>query len=126
MEDKPKKETIHQDRILLKGEALDRVNHWSKQVSEKVWGTKVSHTALVHWLIDSHPDELSASELNGIEAKFFDEVKYTESLLRELKVAKAKGEKTTINDLLARLRSVSPQRKGGNVEKCQKDGNPNA
>ncbi len=100
MEDKQKKEVVRQDRILLKGEALDRVNRWSVQVCAKVPQAKISHSALLHWLVMAHPESLSESELDELGRSFHDDLRYAKWLVRQIEISRAKGEKTDLKSLM--------------------------
>lgn len=96
----PKKRAIRQDRVTLKSEALGKLNQWSKQLGDRIKGTKISRSDIVDWLIESHADSLSDDEISDLEKSHFDEVKFAEWAVTQLKKARANGSITTLADLL--------------------------
>jgi hypothetical protein len=91
----------YNERIHLTKEALDRVTHWSDQISQQLKGSKVTRSAIVEWLVIVRPSELSESEISELQSKHFDEVKFAAWALKELKAAKARGEALSMSDLLS-------------------------
>src|SRR5690242_4727672 len=57
---------------------------------------------LVNFLIMNRSDTLSAIDLSGIETQFFDELKFAQWAVEELKLAKARGDQTTLADIVSR------------------------
>ncbi len=61
----------------------------------------------------SHTINLSESELNELEAKYFDEVKFAQWAVDELKAARARGDSVTLSELLSNApkKPPTPKRK---------------
>jgi hypothetical protein len=86
------KKQKHPDRITLAPSALEKLSQWTGQLNSKNPGVTATRSDLVAWLIAIHADELSSSELNLLEEKFFDSVKYAKWAVKAVIEAKARGE----------------------------------
>jgi len=99
---KPKKQRItFPDRISLDPESLGRVKNWIEVIGVTFPGIKVVRSDIVNWLIKSHKEELSPSELKQIEAQFYDELARAKWAVDELKARLARGENATIQSVLS-------------------------
>src|SRR5437867_2151727 len=99
-ENKEKKRQIHYDRVTVTKIALERLNSWVSQVHAEGKGVFVNRNDLVKWLIESHEEHLSASDLNEIEQMFYDEAKFANWAMKEFRQAIARGEKVTLADII--------------------------
>jgi hypothetical protein len=95
-----KKEKQKQDRVSLDGESLERLNSWLVQLQEELQGIKVNRTDLVRWLISSHAVLLSRTEMESIREQCFDEVEYASWALKQVKKARAEGQKLSPQDVM--------------------------
>lgn len=86
------KKQKHPDRVTLAPDALDKLSKWVDQLYKKNPGVKATRSDLVAWLIEVHAEDLSLSELNSLEEKFFDSVKYAKWAVKAIIEAKARGE----------------------------------
>lgn len=100
--------TQHPDRVWIKANALNRLNHWVNEATERLRGVKLSRTDLVNFLILSHPEALSTQEMKEIEMRYFDPVKQGEWALGELRAARARGEQVTLEDILVGQKAALP------------------
>lgn len=102
-----KKETTNRpsDRITIGPDALLRLNQFLEQSGKCLRGIKLSKNELVNFLILNHCDTLSSSELKELENKYFDEVKFAQWALSELKAAKARGEAVTFANIVSKVSS---------------------
>ncbi|MGK5085316.1 hypothetical protein WDW37_18680 [Bdellovibrionota bacterium FG-1] len=110
-----KPHTRNPDRITINAQALERVNAWVDELE----GRKItlSRNQLVNWLLCHHDTLLSPAELRGLETAFFDEVRFAEWALRELKATQSRGESTTLTEIIARHRPVvRAERKTGKTK----------
>jgi hypothetical protein len=89
-----------QDRVSLDGDSLERLNKWLAQLQEELQGIKVSRTDLVRWLIHSHAVLLTRNEMDGIREQCFDDVEYASWALRQVKKARAEGQKLSLQDVM--------------------------
>ncbi len=89
------KKQKYPDRLTLRPTALVKLSHWATQINNSSPGTNVTRADLVHWLIETYSDDLSASDLKTMQEKFYDCVKHAKWVLKEANEAKAAGQ--TIN-----------------------------
>ena len=100
-----KKRAVAVDRITLRPDSLNRLDGWLASLQVKFRGIRVSRSDLVNWLIGARAPELSGAELRALQREYFDEVQFTAWALRELKDARARGEKLSLKDIMARDRA---------------------
>lgn len=86
------KKQKHPDRITLPPNALEKLGRWIDFLHNKSAGIKVTRSDLVTWLINSHSENLSTSEVSDLEGKFFDNLKYAKWAVKEIMEARARGE----------------------------------
>lgn len=98
------------ERITLDVSAMERVTAWMDDLASLLKGSTVNRTELVNWLINHHDRELSAQEVRGLEQAFFDEVKFAEWAVTELKAAQARGESVTLSEIIAKHRPARVER----------------
>lgn len=85
------KKQKYPDRLTLRPTALEKLSHWATQINNSSPGTNVTRADLVHWLIETYSDDLSASDLKIMQEKFYDCVKHAKWVLKEANEAKAAG-----------------------------------
>ncbi len=108
----------HPDRIKISAEALSKLSKWNETISTLLRGVKLTRSDLVNFLIMNHDEQLSARELRSLEELFFDEVKFAQWAVEELKAAKLRGESVTLADVINRHRS--PKSESQSVRKRRK------
>ena len=92
------------DRISLKPDALERLEKWASTISDRT-KARVKKSDLAQWVIMSHPPTLSEAEIVAIEKLFFDEIKYAEWILKQVREKKARGETVNLSELIPTKRS---------------------
>lgn len=100
----------HPDRLTVSPEALERLNGWIADLETRLKGISLSRNQLVQWLIMGHAASLSAQEMKQIEEEFFDELKFAEWALKELRGAQARGERVTLAEIVARSRATKSEK----------------
>lgn len=110
------KKQKHPDRITLTPDALVKLSKWIDQIYKKNPGAKATRSDLVAWLIEVHAEDLSLSELNSLEEKFFDSVKYAKWAVKAIIEAKSRGEVLNLkligaNGATASLNESKPKKK---------------
>lgn len=95
----------HPDRIKVSPEVLSRLSLWNEEITGRLRGVKLTRSDLVNFLILNHEQALSSSELKELENRYFDEVKFAQWALEELKAARARGESLSLADILAQNRT---------------------
>ncbi len=78
----------HDDRVTLDVETLQRMDAWIEQVKAATKGVAVSRKDLVNWMVRQHDSHLSPDELAALRSKFFDEVRFLQQTIREVKAAR--------------------------------------
>ncbi len=96
----------HPDRIKIGPEALSRLNQFSEQASECLRGVRLTRSDLVNFLILNRAENLSTEELKSLEEKYFDEVKFAQWAVEELKAAKIRGESISLATILSNNRTT--------------------
>ncbi len=104
----PETRNQHPDRIKISPEALSRLSIWNDEATSRLRGVKLTRSDLVNFLILNHEQALSQAELKALENQFFDEVKFAQWAVDELKAAKGRGESIRLAEIIARNRSSLP------------------
>lgn len=94
----------HPDRIKVSAAAVQRLAAWNVQLAERLRGIKLTRSDLVNFIILNHPEALTAVELNELQARHFDEVKFVLWAVEEKKAAQARGDDITIAEIMAQNR----------------------
>lgn len=104
MENEKRKRQKHSDRILLAPEALVALQNFDSQIETAFGPTvSVSHKDKVTFLLDQRGFALTAAELEQIRTLYFDEVKAVQLALKELKVARASGDRAKVDEVMKKL-----------------------
>ena len=98
------------ERITLDKENLEKVDGWISKIMESKKGVKITKTSLVNWMIQQHSPDLSMHEQKRLEEAFFDEVKFGQWLIQEMKTRRANGEKVSVQDLLKTSKTTVSQK----------------
>lgn len=106
-EQKPKQRSKHPDRVTVSAEALTRLGTWAAEVGERLKGTQITKSDLVNFLILSHALNLSEKELSELSAAHFNEVRFAEWALRQLK----EGKVQSLSEIVGLV--GQPKQKGG-------------
>ncbi len=124
--DAPETETRnqHPDRIKISPEALSRLSLWNEEITGRLRGVKLTRSDLVNFLILNHEQALSSSELKELENRYFDEVKFAQWALEELKAARARGESLSLADILVQNRTSPATKYEPKVRKGKKKDPP--
>lgn len=111
IEVKPRRRTVYSDRVILKPELLAKSDGWIEQVKAKRKGVRISRKDVVLWKLKQASADLSDVELEELTSAFYDEERFLLDLLKEVKAAKARGEKATLPDLDVKPSKASARRK---------------
>lgn len=74
-EQSKKPRSHHPERIILRPEALARVNLWTERITFKLKGSAFSRSDLVSWMITNRAEELSEAEETVLVNTYFDPLK---------------------------------------------------
>ena len=88
------------NRFYLKSETNERLDRWVDKINSNLKGVTVKRSDLINWIIGNHPDELGPKELVSITKEFYSESAFTVWALETVKEALARGEATTLADVM--------------------------
>jgi len=97
---RPRKNTQTIERVTLSEEVVKRLDQWSAQARGARPGVDISRRDLVNWLILSHSEVLSSSEEKALSDEYYDELRFIQFAVKELKAAKLRGENVTLQELM--------------------------
>lgn len=109
----PKKKVRHPDRVTLTAEALSRLTEMLNQLDGHLKGSRVTKSDLASFLVLSRSSQLSDQEVEQLKRQHFDEVRFAQWALRQLKAAKAEGKTLSLAEVMQQgqaLQSVSETR----------------
>jgi len=106
-----KKRVKHPDRVTLTPEALSRLAHWVSDLEAHLKGSRVTKSDLANFLVLSHPGHLSEREIEQLKSQHFDEVRFAEWAVRQLKAAKAEGKDLSLADIMKTEKEAAPKAK---------------
>lgn len=95
-----KKRIRHPDRVTLHPDALVRLSEWSADLEKHLKGSRITKSDLVNFLILSHSVHLAEREIEQLKSRHFDEVRFAEWAIKELKRAKAEGRSVSLAEVL--------------------------
>jgi hypothetical protein len=95
------------ERIAMSDESLSRLDSWKRQVEGARPAVEVSRRDLVEWLISEHPEALSNSEVKELSETHYNELRFLQFAIRELKAAKSQGKTIHLQDMVAGLPILS-------------------
>jgi hypothetical protein len=99
------------ERVGIEASSIARVQSWLKQSTSQRVGIELSVKKLVNWAIEQIPEVLEPSQLKNLSDQFYDEVKFLESALLQIKEAKTRGEVLSLQDLLHANQALKPRAK---------------
>lgn len=107
---KSKKFTAKQERASLLLHIAVKVDAWIKQIEERHTGAvSVNRSDLVNFFIDKQPDILSKDVIEKIKDAYFDEVRFAQWALQQVKESKKKGESLSLKDILNLTKAVDSE-----------------
>ncbi len=100
MEPVTQKKTV--DRVVLGLEQAEKIDAFVDMLKTRFSGMlKPSRADIVNFLIDKHDANLSETELMDLKSRLYSEVRFISWALSQLRQAKQKGIKMTLDDLRA-------------------------
>jgi hypothetical protein len=96
-----KKRDRHPDRIGLHPESMERLDKFRDELKQHIKGVTLSRAEIANALLLFHPPSLSAEEIDRLREKYFDEVKYAQWVLRQMKEAKARGDNVSLSQFFS-------------------------
>jgi len=107
---KSEKQLSPQDRATLTPANAKKLTAWLEQIESKYNGlVSVSKSDLTNYFLDKQPDVLSRDQLEKIKAAHFDEVRFAQWALKQIKDSKQKGEALSLKDIVSMSRLVDAE-----------------
>jgi len=104
---KSEKSTLPQDRVTLTTASAKKLDQWINQINEKHMGViTVTRSDLVNSFLGGQSEVLSKEQIEKIKAAHFDEVRFAQWALKQIKESKQKGEPLTLKDIVAMSKLV--------------------
>ena len=97
----PKPKVKQPDRIPLTPDATTRLSDWMAQVEEQLKGIHIKKSDLASFILLSQSEKLDEKQLSAIRRQFFDEVRFAQWALREVKSAKQQGIVVSLTQIVA-------------------------
>lgn len=97
---KPQKESVKQDRATLLPAVAVKIDGWLKQIEDKLSGSVVvNRSDLVNYFLEKQSDVLTKDQIEKIKEAFFDEVRFAQWALQQVKESKKNGESLSLKDI---------------------------
>ena len=127
-DDEKKVKNKYPDRFTIDPVNLEKIGSLLEQLKNKVQGCDANRKELLNWMIEKFPTELSAADLQELTTRFYDEEKFLRSALDEIKEAKSRGVRLTLDEIMQRNQTMAgPTVKRGRKKKSDlaaEDGEP--
>jgi hypothetical protein len=101
-DDKKKVRNKYPDRFTIDPVNLEKIGSLLEQLKNKIQGCDANRKELLNWLIEKFPAELNAADLLELTTRFYDEEKFLRSALDEIKEAKSRGVRLTLDEIMQR------------------------
>ena len=96
-----------QERATLNPQVSAKVDVWLKQIGEKLSGSvSINKSDLVNFFLEKQADVLSKDQIEKIREAFFDEVRFAQWALQQIKESKKKGESLSLKDIINLSRAL--------------------
>ena len=96
------------ERVTLSEATATKLDQWIEKVTLTRQGVELSRRDVVEWLISNHSENLSPSEEKELADTHYNEVKFLQYAIREIKEAKGRGEETNLAELLQKIK-ITPR-----------------
>lgn len=99
--------SVKQERATLSPQVSTKVDAWLKQIEEKLSGSvSINKSDLVNFFLEKQADVLSKDQIEKIREAFFDEVRFAQWALQQVKDSKKKGESLSLKDVINLSRAL--------------------
>ena len=99
--------SVKQERATLSPQVGAKVDMWLKQIEEKLSGSvSINKSDLVNFFLEKQTDVLSKDQIEKIREAFFDEVRFAQWALQQVKDSKKKGESLSLKDVINLSRAL--------------------
>lgn len=94
------------DRFTVDPVNLEKMGRLLDQLRASVPACDATRKDILNWIVEQFPQELNATHLKDLSGRFYDEEKFLRLALGEVRAAKARGERLSIEDILRRKPQV--------------------
>ena len=101
----PKLKSQKVDRIALTSQSSKIANDTISTLLSKHPGISVNKKEFINWLVEDYFKELTPATEKKLFKKFYDEIKFLEKSIREVKKRKKSGEDISITDMLKQVKT---------------------
>lgn len=91
------------ERVILTAESIQRLNAWLEQIRQSRPGVEITRKNIVNWLILSHSERLSQSEEKELAETYYNELRFLQFAVRELKAANERGDTLSFQDFIDKM-----------------------
>lgn len=113
-DDEKKVRNKYPDRFTIDPANLEKIGSLLEQLKSKVQGCDANRKELLNWMIERFPTELSDADLQELTTRFYDEEKFLKCAIDEIKEAKSRGVRLTLDEIMQRnkMSATSPVKRG--------------
>jgi hypothetical protein len=90
------------DRFTIDPPNLEKIGRLLEQLRTSIQGCDANRKEILNWIVEKFPEELSPADLRELAERFYDEERFLRLALEEVRAAKARGERRTVEDILQR------------------------
>ncbi len=102
--------SIKQERATLNPQVSIKVDLWLKQIEEKLSGSvSINKSDLVNFFLEKQTDVLNKDQIEKIREAYFDEVRFAQWALQQVKESKKKGESLSLKDVINLSRALDTE-----------------
>jgi hypothetical protein len=93
---------VFPDRFTVDPANLEKIGGLLDQLRASVPACEATRKDLLNWIVERFPGDLGVTDLKELSDRFYDEERFLKLALGEVRAAKARGERLSINDILQR------------------------
>jgi hypothetical protein len=95
------------DRFTVYPENLEKIGKLLEQLRSGTPGCRATRKDVLNWIVGKVPDSLSPADMKELSDLFYDEESFVKIALAEIRAAKSRGERLTLEEILGRKGSVA-------------------
>lgn len=96
------------DRLSIDPVNLEKIGRLLEQLHSNIQGSDASRKEILNWMIEKFPEQLAPSDLKELSERFYDEERFLRLALDEIKNARTRGERLTLDEILKRKNQDVP------------------
>ena len=100
--DEKKIRNVFPDRFTVDPANLEKMGRLLGQLRSNVQACDATRKDILNWIVEKFPSDLNAAYLKELSERFYNEERFLKLALGEVRAAKARGERLSIEDILQR------------------------